>query len=485
MTQFANKIDKTQNFMTINDLKLPNNDVDLLQKFFGLMHEDEGILCDAGKAIEKTLDELIESFYRDLSSVPDTKQFFADSNAIDRSKRATCKYLQELTAGDYSESFVNERLSGGSCLVIGELGLQPYWWLGLYSRLLQSIFRELHVRYEKEPEKLATTFLSFTKVLFFDLALRVESLMAKGQTKQPSTESESTDNRLQEQNLKIGELIKVLAEASGRVSTVANQLSSSTTQALSTVSETTATAEEVRQVAEQTSSKAKDVSDDAKSVVQVSRQGQEATDATVQGMVRIREQMDSIAECMVQLGDQSKLIGEIIATVDDLAQQSNLLAVNASIEAAKAGEQGKGFAVVAQEVKNLSQQSKTATAHVRNILNDIMKATTDATLATEQGGKAVEAGHLQATNAGQVIRRLTDSIEKASEATDIIEVASQQQLLGMKQMVEAMEGIKQASEQNTIIAEQLEESAKELNDLGQEFRQLSAKNDQISDQSTT
>jgi len=105
-------------------------------------------------------------------------------------------------------------------------------------------------------------------------------------------------------------------------------------------------------------------------------------------------------------------------------------------------------------------------------LNDILKATSDATAATEQGGKAVEAGHLQATNAGQVIRRLTDSIEKASEATDIIEVASQQQLVGMKQMVDAMEGIKQASEQNASIAEQLENSSKEIINLGQNFLNL-------------
>ena len=85
-------------------------------------------------------------------------------------------------------------------------------------------------------------------------------------------------------------------------------------------------------------------------------------------------------------------LGKSCSTVNDLAEQSNLLAVNASIEAAKAGEQGKGFAVVAQEVRNLAEQSKQATIQVRSILNDIQKATNAAVMVTEQGSKAVEAG---------------------------------------------------------------------------------------------
>ena len=97
---------------------------------------------------------------------------------------------------------------------------------------------------------------------------------------------------------------------------------------------------------------------------------------------RIREQMEAIAESMVRLSEQGQAIGQIIATVEDLAAQSNLLAVNASIEAAKAGEHGKGFGVVAQEVKSLAEQSKQATNQVRTILSDIQKATTAAVMAT-------------------------------------------------------------------------------------------------------
>ena len=100
----------------------------------------------------------------------------------------------------------------------------------------------------------------------------------------------------------------------------------------------------------------------------------------VTGMNQIRRQMEAIASSMMRLSEQSQTIGQIIATVDDLAAQSNLLAVNAAIEAAKAGEHGKGFGVVAQEVKSLAEQSRQATNQVRTILSDIQKATAAAVI---------------------------------------------------------------------------------------------------------
>jgi methyl-accepting chemotaxis protein len=192
-------------------------------------------------------------------------------------------------------------------------------------------------------------------------------------------------------------------------------------------------------------------------------------------MQRIRQQMESIADSMVRLSEQTQAIGQIIASVDDLAAQSNLLAVNAAIEAAKAGEQGKGFAVVAQEVKSLAEQSKQATNQVRTILHDIQKATSAAVMATEQGGKAVETGVKQSTQAGESILALTGGVTEAAHAATQIAASSRQQLLGIEQVATAMESIKQSSAQNVASAKQLETSALNLNALGQKLRALTAK----------
>ncbi len=192
----------------------------------------------------------------------------------------------------------------------------------------------------------------------------------------------------------------------------------------------------------------------------------------MQGMNRIREQMETIAESIVNLSEQGQAIGEIIATVNDLAEQSNLLAVNAAIEAAKAGEHGKGFAVVAHEVRSLAVQSKEATAQVRTILNDIQKATNAAVMATEQGSKAVEAGERQSGEAGEAIRLLADSIADSADASTQIAASSHQQTVGMEQVAQAMENIKQASTLSVTSTRQAEQSAQNLHELGQKLKGL-------------
>jgi len=277
---------------------------------------------------------------------------------------------------------------------------------------------------------------------------------------------------LREVNREIREGANVLAASSSEILAATTQVASGAAETATSVSETTTTVEEVKQTAQVANQKAKYVSESAQKAAQVSQSGKKAVEESIEGMSHIREQMESIAGSIVRLSEQSQTIGEIIATVGDLAEQSNLLAVNAAIEAAKAGEQGKGFAVVAQEVKSLAEQSKQATAQVRTILSDIQKATSAAVMATEQGSKAVEAGVKQSGEAGQSIRMLTDSITEAAQAATQIAASSQQQLVGMDQVALAMESIKQASTQNAASTKQAESAAQNLNELGQKLKQL-------------
>jgi methyl-accepting chemotaxis protein len=264
----------------------------------------------------------------------------------------------------------------------------------------------------------------------------------------------------------------VLGASASEILAATTQVAAGAAETATAVSETTTTVEEVKQTAQVSSQKAKYVSESSQKSAQISHTGKQSVDETIAGMTRIREQMEAIADSIVRLSEQSQAVGEIIATVNDLADQSNLLAVNAAIEAAKAGEQGKGFAVVAQEVKSLAEQSKQATAQVRTILGDIQKATSTAVLATEQGSKAVEAGVKQSTGAGEAIRTLADSIAEAAQAATQIAASSQQQLVGMDQVALAMENIKQASAQNVASTRQAEVAAQNLHELGQKLKQL-------------
>lgn len=266
--------------------------------------------------------------------------------------------------------------------------------------------------------------------------------------------------------------IDQLSTSSAEILATTTQVAAGAAETASAVSETTATVEEVKQTAQVSSQKARSVSDTAQKASQVSQSGRKSVEEAMQGMQRIQEQMESIAESIVRLSEQSQAIGEIIATVNDLAEQSNLLAVNAAIEANKAGEQGKGFVVVAQEVKSLAEQSKQATAQVRTLLGDIQRATSAAVLATEQGSKAVQAGVKQTTETGESIRLLADSVNEAAQAATQIAASSQQQMVGMDQVALAMENIKQASVQNVAGTRQAEVAAQSLHELGRKLSDM-------------
>ena len=264
----------------------------------------------------------------------------------------------------------------------------------------------------------------------------------------------------------------VLASAASEILASTTQVASGTAETATAVTQTSATVEEVKQTAEISSQKAKYVSESARRAAEVAQTGQKTVDAAILGMGRVQVQMESITESVVRLSEQSHAIGEIIATVNDLAEQSNLLAVNAAIEAAKAGERGRGFTIVAQEIKSLAAQSKQATGQVRSILGEIQKATTASVLATEQGSKAVEAGLKESAEAGEAIRTLAESISEAAQAATQISASSQQQVVGTDQVALAMENIKQASAQNLAGTRQSETAAHSLHELGQKLKQL-------------
>lgn len=288
--------------------------------------------------------------------------------------------------------------------------------------------------------------------------------------KQEVGERKKAEENLRSLIREIQEVVNVLASSASEILATTTQIASSAAETATTVSQTTATAEELKQTSQLSGEKAKNVLENAKKTTSVAQQGNAAVAENTEAIKRIKGQAEQVAETIVKLSEQTQTIGEITTTVNDLAEQSNLLAVNAAIEAAKAGEYGKGFSVVAQEIKSLAGQSKQATMQVRAILTDIQKATGAAVMATEQVSNAVEAGVKQATEAGESIRQLSDNIREAEQAATQVAASSQQQLVGIDQVTTAMENIKQAIQQNTAGIKQAEKAAHDLDDLGQKLK---------------
>ncbi|MDP3848330.1 MAG: methyl-accepting chemotaxis protein [Pseudomonas sp.] len=270
----------------------------------------------------------------------------------------------------------------------------------------------------------------------------------------------------------LNESIAVLAASSEEILAVTTQVAASTQETATAISEIATTVAEVKQTAILAGSKSQSVAASTERTRLVAEGGRQALDETLKGMRQIREQMQAVAESIMRLGEQSQTIGEIVASVNDLAEQSNLLGVNASIEAVKAGEAGKGFSVVAQEVKTLAEQSKLATAQVRGILGEIQKAMSKAVLQAEQGSKTVESGYQRAEVSGEAIRTLSSSIEESSEMALQIAATSQQQMIGMDQIGSAMENIRQASQDNVGGTRQVDLAARNLHQLGLKLKGL-------------
>ena len=270
----------------------------------------------------------------------------------------------------------------------------------------------------------------------------------------------------------ISEGVSALSTTASHISATIAQLAYNASETAAAVSETTTTVDEVRQTSQVAADRAKAVADSAKGAALAAETGRKATEQTVEGLNLIRDQMGSIGESITRLNEQSQAVGDIVSTVADLAEQSNLLAVNASIEAAKAGEAGKGFAVVAQEIRNLAEQSKDSTKQVRAILTEVQKATGKAVVASEQGVKIVADGSQQADEAGQAIASLTSTVQDSTRAAVQIAASSQQQLIGMEQVGRAMENIKNATAQNAEGARQLGTAAHNLQEIGARLKAL-------------
>lgn len=183
------------------------------------------------------------------------------------------------------------------------------------------------------------------------------------------------------------------------------------------------------------------------------------------GMLSLKDQVRQIAETILALSEQTQQIGEIIATVNDIADQSNLLALNAAMEAARAGEAGKSFAVVAGEVRNLAEQSRQATRQVSGILGDIQKAANTAVMVTEQGTRRAEHGLSLAQTTAGAIRTMREQIQQVTQAAQQIAASARQQLAGMDQITHAMSDINQGAKQSQTGMRQVEQAVLDLDKL--------------------
>ncbi len=316
---------------------------------------------------------------------------------------------------------------------------------------------------------------------------RVASAISQGDLTS-SIEAKSEQDELgmafAEMTRKLREVLKQVLTSSQAVSSASKQIlaacvqqSSGISQQSAAVTQTTATVAEVSQSSNHALELTQHITSSANGVARVATAGIEAARTADDGMQQIRVRVGEISEQILGLSQQTQSIGEIIATVSDIADQSNLLALNAAIEASRAGEHGRGFSVVAQEIRHLAERSKDATQQVRNLLGQIQRATKNAVMASEQGSKVAESGAQHLAHTLETIEALGTAIRESAEQTQMIQITVQQNNIGMSQIEKAIHSINDttqtslyATQQTQSIAQQLEGLANKLNAVSVGFK---------------
>ena len=292
----------------------------------------------------------------------------------------------------------------------------------------------------------------------------------------PSSEKDEWFKALAEMLANLRQLIVQMQEATDNISRANSNICAATAEQATTVTEqaaavaeTSTTVEEVRQTAQQSVERAQLVSEMASNTLNLAENGLEAVKKTEDGMLSLKDQVRHIAQTILNLSEQTLQIGDIIATVNDIADQSNLLALNAAMEAARAGEAGRGFAVVAGEVHNLAEQSRQATAQVSSILSEIQKAANTAVMVTEKGTISAESGVELAKSTGDSIRVIREHTQQVAAAAEKILASARQQLVGMDQITHAMENVNLGATQTQKGMQQVDQAAQNLNDLARQL----------------
>jgi methyl-accepting chemotaxis protein len=205
--------------------------------------------------------------------------------------------------------------------------------------------------------------------------------------------------------------------------------------------------------------------------------GVEVVERTVVVMGQIAERVQESAKTVERLGERSDQIGTIIGTIEDIADQTNLLALNAAIEAARAGEQGRGFAVVADEVRALAERTTRATREIGEMIKAIQCETRGAVAAMEQGVQQVESGTREAERSGAALMEILDQINSVSMQVSQIATAAEEQTAttseissNMHQITQIVQLTSRGAQESATAAAQLSNNAEELQRLVRQFR---------------
>ncbi len=273
-------------------------------------------------------------------------------------------------------------------------------------------------------------------------------------------------NRMQSS---VSEMIASITDTTSQVASSANLLSTVSEMSVSNAQEIASQASTIATASEEMAATSSEISQNCCTAAESSRQGSElvtegasVVQVTVTGMTRIAERVKETAITLERLGSRSDQIGEIVGTIEDIADQTNLLALNAAIEAARAGEQGRGFAVVADEVRALAERTTKATKEIAQMIRAIQNETKGAVSSMEEGVNEVERGTIDAGKSGTALEQILNQINAVSMEINQIATTAEEQTATTMEITNNIQQITEVVQMNASCSNDAASAAKEL-----------------------
>lgn len=273
--------------------------------------------------------------------------------------------------------------------------------------------------------------------------------------------------------------VREINEAALRLSSSANQVlaastqhETSSTEQAAAIHETTATMEELKHASAQIAENAGAVARVAEETLGAARAGRGAIAEFIQAMQQIRSDGIAVADSIAKLSKRVERIGTVVEVIDEIADRSDLLALNAALEGSRAGEAGKGFSIVAAEMRRLAENVLDSTKEIKSLITEIREATANAGSAAEASKVATESGEKLGAVAAQAVEGILAGVQETSDAARVINLATQQQRTATEQVVASMAEIEDVTRQTTQASKQATGASAELSQLAGRLAEL-------------
>ncbi len=270
----------------------------------------------------------------------------------------------------------------------------------------------------------------------------------------------------------IGSAVHEVQSSSAELQTTATQQATGAREQATALSEITTTISELLATSRQIAESAKRVSQISTETGNAAATGDKVMQSAHESVFGIKKQVDLIVNHMLDLGRKSQQIGGIVDIINELTEQTNILAINATIEAAGAGENGKRFAVVADEIRKLADRVGGSTKDIRTLIDEIRAAVNSTVMATEGGTKAVDAGTREFSEVTSALGQINTLVSTTTDAAREIELSTKQQTTAVEQVKVAVSNVAQVSKEAEVSTVQALKTASQLADLSRNLSLL-------------